>query len=123
MTGAGRGIGFKLVETLSARPNTIVFAGVRSFPPLADEPLARLAATLPTVVYPVKMTSAHEADNFAAARVVEENVGKVDVIIANAGENLRLRIFTHHARIVDFRNEYWYHTFFHCQALSDEIGL
>jgi norsolorinic acid ketoreductase len=87
VTGAARGIGYKLVEELSARPNTIVYAGVRSFPLAADQALSQLVAKLPHVVFPIKLTSADPADNQAAAESINAKVGKVDVIIANAGES------------------------------------
>jgi norsolorinic acid ketoreductase len=74
------------VEDLSARPNTIVFAGVRSFPLAADHALSQLAVKLPKVVIPIKLTSSSYEDNRAAAEIVKSKVGKVDVVIANAGE-------------------------------------
>jgi NAD(P)-dependent dehydrogenase (short-subunit alcohol dehydrogenase family) len=85
VSGAGRGIGFKLVEDLAARPNTVIFAGVRSFPLQEDHQLAQLAAKYPEIIFPVKVTSADEEDNKAAAAFVREKAGKVDVVIANAG--------------------------------------
>lgn len=86
VTGATRGIGFNLVKNLSSRPDTIIFAGSRSFPLKDNDQLAQLAANLPDVVIPIKITSADEADNAAAAELIKLKVGKVDVIIANAGE-------------------------------------
>jgi NAD(P)-dependent dehydrogenase (short-subunit alcohol dehydrogenase family) len=85
VTGAGRGIGFSLVEELASRPNTIVFASVRTLPLKPDEQLAILAAKYPGVVVPIKLTSGGEADNQAAAQLIKDKVGKVDVIIACAG--------------------------------------
>lgn len=49
-------------------------------------PLAKLVAEKPEVVQLVKITSADKEDNLAAAQVVKEKYGKVDVIIANAGK-------------------------------------
>jgi NAD(P)-dependent dehydrogenase (short-subunit alcohol dehydrogenase family) len=86
VTGAGRGIGFSLVEELANRPNSIVFASVRTLPLKPDEQLAILAAKYPGVVVPIKLTSGGEADNQAAARLIKDKVGKVDVIIACAGK-------------------------------------
>ena len=86
VSGASRGIGYKFVEQLSGRPNTIIFAGVRSLPLAESSDLAKLAAKLPEVVLPIKLNSGDEEDNQAAAKYVEGKVGKVDVIIANAGE-------------------------------------
>lgn len=77
-----------MVQQLSARPDTIVFAGVRNLPLAADSQLQALSDKLPGNVIPVKINSADEADNFAAAEFVKSKVGKVDVLIANAGEFL-----------------------------------
>lgn len=66
-----------------ARPDVVVFAGIRSFP--ATGALAELATQHPETVIPIKLTSANEEDNAAAAKLIKERVGKVDVIIANAG--------------------------------------
>jgi NADP-dependent 3-hydroxy acid dehydrogenase YdfG len=74
------------VKTLSTRPDTIVFAGVRSWPLDSEDQLTKLAAVSPNVVFPIKLTSADEMDNLAAASVVKDKVGKVDVIVANAGK-------------------------------------
>jgi NAD(P)-dependent dehydrogenase (short-subunit alcohol dehydrogenase family) len=87
VTGAGRGIGFSLVEELANRPNTIIFASVRTVPLKTDEQLAILAAKYPGVVVPIKLTSGGEADNQAAAQLIKDNIGKVDVIIACAGKS------------------------------------
>jgi NAD(P)-dependent dehydrogenase (short-subunit alcohol dehydrogenase family) len=86
VTGAGRGLGLQIVKTLSTRPDTIVFAGVRSWPLDSEDQLTKLAAVSPNVVFPIKLTSADEMDNLAAASVVKDKVGKVDVIVANAGK-------------------------------------
>lgn len=83
MSGAGRGLGLEFTKQLATRPDVIVFAGIRSFP--ATGALAELAAKYPQIVLPIKLTSADEEDNAAAAKLVEEHLGKVDVIIANAG--------------------------------------
>jgi norsolorinic acid ketoreductase len=87
VTGASRGLGLAFVEELAARPDTIVFAGIRTFPLIADAPLARLAAEHPDVVYPIQISSANEVDNATAANFIKEKAGRVDVIIANAGEH------------------------------------
>lgn len=85
VTGAGRGLGVEFVKQLVARPDVVVFAGIRSFP--ATGALAELATQHPETVIPIKLTSANEEDNAAAAKLIKERVGKVDVIIANAGIN------------------------------------
>jgi NAD(P)-dependent dehydrogenase (short-subunit alcohol dehydrogenase family) len=86
VTGAARGVGLELVTQLASGPDTVVFAGVRNTSLDADHPLAQLAAAKPDVVQLVKITSVDKEDNLAAARVVKDKYGKVDVIIANAGK-------------------------------------
>lgn len=93
VSGSTRGIGFKLVEELSVRPNAIVFAGFRGDLG-ANTELAQLVKKLPEVVFPVKLTASDKEDNEAAARYIEDRVGKVDVIFANAGQFRRLFICT-----------------------------
>lgn len=85
MTGANRGIGLRFVQQLAARPNTVVFAGARSLPN-ADSDLGKLAAEYPENVIPLVISSANEEDNAAAAEVVKNKTGKLDVLIANAGQ-------------------------------------
>jgi NAD(P)-dependent dehydrogenase (short-subunit alcohol dehydrogenase family) len=84
VTGSARGLGLSFVQELSTRPNSIVFAGVRSIP-TPDSPLGQLAAKLPEVVIPIMITSGDEKDNAAAAETIKGRVGKVDVLISNAG--------------------------------------
>jgi norsolorinic acid ketoreductase len=86
VTGAARGLGVKFVEELSARPNSIVFAGVRDVALSPDEDLAKLVAKYPEVVFPIQLRAAHQADSQAAAKIVKDKVGKLDVLIANAGK-------------------------------------
>jgi NAD(P)-dependent dehydrogenase (short-subunit alcohol dehydrogenase family) len=85
VTGAGRGIGFALVEKLASDPNNIVFAGVRDINLNADHALARLVAEKGDAVQLIEISSANKDDNAAAALVIQEKYGKVDIIIANAG--------------------------------------
>jgi norsolorinic acid ketoreductase len=86
VTGSAQGIGLALVEQLSNRPNVIVFAGVRTLPLKPESELQQLATKLPSIVIPILITAANEADNAAAAETVKAKTGKVDVLIANAGE-------------------------------------
>jgi NAD(P)-dependent dehydrogenase (short-subunit alcohol dehydrogenase family) len=85
VTGAGRGIGFALVEKLASNPNNIVFAGVRDINLNADHALARLAAEKGDAVQLIEISSANNDNNAAGARLIKEKYGKIDVIIANAG--------------------------------------
>jgi NADP-dependent 3-hydroxy acid dehydrogenase YdfG len=72
------------VTKLASNPNNIIFAGVRNIDLEAGHPLAQLVAEKPQVQL-IKITSANQTDNLAAAQVIKEKYGKVDVIIANAG--------------------------------------
>ncbi|KAF7341479.1 NAD(P)-binding protein [Mycena venus] len=81
ISGANRGIGYKLASIIAARPDTIVFAGARD--PTAQS-LKDLSAKHPNV-HAVKLTSADEADNAAAIAEIQRIAGHLDVIIANAG--------------------------------------
>jgi NAD(P)-dependent dehydrogenase (short-subunit alcohol dehydrogenase family) len=67
---------------LSARPNAIVFAGVRDIKAAQS---GRLGSIARSNLHLLKITSADEADNRAAAAEVEKIAGKVDVVLANAG--------------------------------------
>ncbi|GAA6039165.1 hypothetical protein JCM8097_000446 [Rhodosporidiobolus ruineniae] len=82
VTGANRGIGFGLVSKLAERPDVLIFATARQ-PEKATE-LNKLAEEKGNVVV-VKLKVDSEEDAKAAAKVVEEKAGKVDVVIANAG--------------------------------------
>lgn len=84
MTGAGRGIGLALIAKLASDPSNIVFAGVRDVDLDVNHALARLVAEKPQVQL-IKISSSNKEDNLAAAKVIDEKFGKVDVIIANAG--------------------------------------
>lgn len=85
VTGANRGIGYEFVKQLSSRPDVIIFAGIRT-DPSPGSPLAKLIQQLPEVVVPVKITAVDESNNKAAAKEIKGKVGKVDVLIASAGE-------------------------------------
>lgn len=75
--------GLTLVTELAKRPNTIVFAGARQ-PSTATE-LQKLAAAHPGKIHIVPLVSADKENNLAAVETIRETVGKVDVVIANAG--------------------------------------
>ena len=51
--------------------------------------LADLVTSHPDKVFPVKLESADEASNKAAAKFIEDKAGKLDVVIANAGKIAR----------------------------------
>jgi NAD(P)-dependent dehydrogenase (short-subunit alcohol dehydrogenase family) len=87
VTGAARGIGLRFIEILSERPDTVVFAGVRSLPLPDNSELGKIAAKHPDVVFPIQLQAADEIGNQATAQSIKEQFGKVDVLIANAGES------------------------------------
>lgn len=83
VSGANRGIGLGFVTALANRENVIVFAGARD--PSAASALHGLQEAHPGKVYLVKLVSADETGNRAAIQQIKEKVGRLDVVIANAG--------------------------------------
>ena len=81
VTGANRGIGYQLASHIASRPNTIVFAGVRS-PPKATE-LQQFARDHKNV-HIIKLESTSEEDAKNAAARIEATTGGLDVVVANA---------------------------------------
>jgi NAD(P)-dependent dehydrogenase (short-subunit alcohol dehydrogenase family) len=81
ISGANRGIGLELVKIAVDR-GYIVFAGVRTTSKAVV--LNNLAAKNPNV-HIVKLESVSVSDAHAAAEVVEQVTGGLDVVIANAG--------------------------------------
>jgi NAD(P)-dependent dehydrogenase (short-subunit alcohol dehydrogenase family) len=67
---------------LSARSNDVVFAASRD--PSTATDLAQLAKERKNL-HLIKITSGDVEDNRAAAKLVAEQIGRVDVVIANAG--------------------------------------
>jgi norsolorinic acid ketoreductase len=82
VTGANRGIGFEIVKSVAARPNTTVFAGARV--PSKATALQQLASENANL-HIIKLDSASAADAEAAAQTVQKITGGLDVVIANAG--------------------------------------
>ncbi|KAM0746071.1 NAD(P)-binding protein [Meredithblackwellia eburnea MCA 4105] len=82
ISGANRGLGFGLTKALSEQAENIVYAGTRQ--PAKSKELLELAAARPNV-HPIELSSANVEDNKAAAKKIEQEVGKLDVVIANAG--------------------------------------
>ncbi|GAA5823371.1 hypothetical protein JCM3770_006843 [Rhodotorula araucariae] len=83
ISGASRGIGLGLATIFAKRPNTLVFAGART-PEKADA-LNALAKETQGRLVVVKLDVHSDEDHAAAAKLVKEKAGKVDVVIANAG--------------------------------------
>lgn len=82
VTGANRGIGFEIVK-FAANRGYIVFAGVRD--PSKASALSQLANQYDHRIHLVKLTSASVSDADAAAKLVQDTTGGLDVVIANAG--------------------------------------
>ncbi|KAG9020201.1 hypothetical protein FRB95_004935 [Tulasnella sp. JGI-2019a] len=82
ISGANRGIGLGLVESLSKNESNIVIGGARD--PSKPSGLNNLAKERSNV-HVVKLTSANVEDNKGAAKFIEEKFGKLDVVFANAG--------------------------------------
>ncbi|KZO92374.1 NAD(P)-binding protein [Calocera viscosa TUFC12733] len=83
VSGANRGIGLGIVTALAMRPDVVVFAGTRN--PATSSDLSALETKYPDKVHTVKLNSADRADIDAAIAEIKRVVGKLDVIIANAG--------------------------------------
>jgi uncharacterized protein len=83
VTGANRGIGRALVETLAARPLAGVLAGMRD--PGAFEPPAATAGATPTVT-PVRLDLSSRAEIDAAADALGDDLAAIDVLVNNAGQ-------------------------------------
>lgn len=78
ITGAARGVGAELARALTARGARVALLG------LEPAELARLSAALPgSAAYPVDVTDT-DALEVVAAKVVAD-LGRVDVVVANAG--------------------------------------
>ena len=86
ITGANRGIGLGLVRKLLEDKDAVVFAGARD-PSSANE-LKDLASASPDRLYLVKLNSGSVEDAKAVAAEIEAKAGKLDVLIANAGESI-----------------------------------
>jgi len=84
VSGANRGIGLAIVTQLAAHDNVVVFAGARN--PAAATDLQALKSKYPGKLYPVKLAAANKADNQAAVAEIEKVAGRLDVVLANAGQ-------------------------------------
>ena len=82
VSGASRGLGFGVVEQLAKRPTAVVYAGARD-PAHADK-LQQLAKQHANVRV-VQLNAKAEAEHKALAARVEAEVGRADVVLANAG--------------------------------------
>jgi NAD(P)-dependent dehydrogenase (short-subunit alcohol dehydrogenase family) len=93
ITGANRGIGLALVAEIlssanSAAKDVHVFAGARS--PSSAKALQELQSRYPGKLSIVPFVAADEENNKAAAKIVQENFGWVDIVVGNAGKTIAL---------------------------------
>jgi NAD(P)-dependent dehydrogenase (short-subunit alcohol dehydrogenase family) len=85
ITGANRGIGLGLVRyILNENEKDIVFAGTRD--PGKSDDLNKLASEKEGRLFVLELSSESEDQAKAAAQVVRDKFGHVDVVIANAGK-------------------------------------
>ncbi|KAL3437845.1 NAD(P)-binding protein [Aspergillus tetrazonus] len=85
ISGASRGIGRTLVETLLLRPNHIIIGTIRDpSAPYAEE-LNGLPKSPSSRLHLVKIESSNPTDPPAAIRDLADVIDHIDVVIANAG--------------------------------------
>jgi NAD(P)-dependent dehydrogenase (short-subunit alcohol dehydrogenase family) len=89
VTGANRGVGLALVQDLlEHKPSAVVFAGVRKIDNLkAGDKLKDLADKQGNRLNLVQLSSTSVEDAREVGKVILDKAGKLDVVIANAGEN------------------------------------
>jgi NAD(P)-dependent dehydrogenase (short-subunit alcohol dehydrogenase family) len=75
--------GLALVQHLVVRENVVVFAGVRD--PVSANALNELVSQHKSKIHVIKLLSADEENNRAAAEEIKRVAGRLDVVIANAG--------------------------------------
>jgi NAD(P)-dependent dehydrogenase (short-subunit alcohol dehydrogenase family) len=85
--------GLGLVQVFASKygPNVAIFAGARA-PSKASE-LEALQKQYPGKIFIVAHDAGDQESNKAAAKVVEDKFGYVDVVVANAGKILRVLAF------------------------------
>ncbi|KAF8170562.1 hypothetical protein BJ912DRAFT_933226 [Pholiota molesta] len=84
ITGATRGIGLALVDTVASRdPSAVVYAGARD--PSGASQLKALAAKYPGRIEIVKYVAGDKEGNEAIAKEIRRKYGRIDTVIASAG--------------------------------------
>ena len=81
VTGANGGIGFETARQLGQRQTTVILAA-RTLE-AAEEASSKLSGGIEA--YPVKLDVRREEDRIAAASLVEDKFGRLDILINNAG--------------------------------------
>lgn len=79
-------MGLGLVKALSERDNAIIYAGIRDVTKPGNG-LAPLVRAHPDKVILVQLNSGDPSDANAAAATIKAISGKLDVVVANAGES------------------------------------
>ena len=77
------------MNELTQRDNVVVFAGVRDLSNATA--LHELAGKRPGKLHILELTSCNQAEHAAAVAHIKEVVGRLDVIIANAGTSFCLQ--------------------------------
>ncbi|THX81132.1 NAD(P)-binding protein [Aureobasidium pullulans] len=87
ITGANRGLGLALTTTLALRPNTVIFACIRTFTPATTEVLTSLPVGQDSYVAPLKIDATVPLHAKQAVETITQIYGynHVDVVIANSG--------------------------------------
>ncbi|KAG2168138.1 hypothetical protein JADG_007878 [Aureobasidium aubasidani] len=87
ITGANRGLGLALTTTLALRPNTVIFACIRTFTPETTEILTSLPVGQDSYVAPLQIDAAVPLHAKQAVESITHMYGydHVDVVIANSG--------------------------------------
>ncbi|KAK7715506.1 hypothetical protein SLS57_006893 [Botryosphaeria dothidea] len=86
VTGAARGIGFGLVETLVQRPGVTVFAAIRDIAKKDGVEKLNAKAAQGSKVVAIQIRAGDDDDAKAIPKTLSENgVDHLDVVIANAG--------------------------------------
>ena len=103
ITGANRGIGLGLVRyILEENERDVVFAGTRD--PAKSNDLNELASKKEGRLFVLELSSESEEQAKAAAQIVKDKVGHVDVVIANAGKLDNLRLHLHRTERLTLRH-------------------
>ncbi|KAI5831249.1 NAD(P)-binding protein, partial [Schizophyllum commune Tattone D] len=84
VTGTNRGVGLAFVRLLTTRPDVIVYATARKLDGAAE--LRALADGSEGKVRLLELSYGDEESNAAAAARIKKEVGRLDVVIANAGK-------------------------------------
>ncbi|KAF9036298.1 hypothetical protein BJ165DRAFT_1507802 [Panaeolus papilionaceus] len=81
VTGANRGIGLAIVQALVKKPDVYVYAAARKLSPSLEEAISNN----PNKASFVSFVAADEASNKAAAKVISDKFGRIDVVLHVAG--------------------------------------